>query len=83
MPLARRASDTLLPVLCRGEACNVIALNWDADAHRVSVRNDSNRHVRVIVHEWLLSFEINLRPGEFRLIEASEIEQPVYAEYVP
>jgi tRNA A58 N-methylase Trm61 len=73
----------LPPVLCRGEACDVITFDWDADHYRVAVRNISNRPVRVTVHGWLLSFEINLRPKEVRLIEATEIEQPVYAAYLP
>ena len=61
----------------------MITFNWDPDDYRVAVRNTSDRPVRVTVHGWLLSFEISLGPKELRLIEVTEIEQPVYAEYLP
>ena len=73
---------TLSSFLCLGDACKAIGFNWDADAHRVCVCNRSDRHVRVTAHGWFLSFEITLRPRELRLIDATEIELPIYAEYL-
>jgi hypothetical protein len=73
----------LQPVLCDGDACASIVLGWNADAHCLSVRNDSERYVRVTLRGWLFTVEITLRPGELRLVEATEIDQPLYAEYVP
>jgi hypothetical protein len=73
----------LPPVLCRGDACDVITFDWDPDDYRIAVQNTSDRPVRVTVHGWLLCLEIDLRPKELRRLEATEIEQPVYAEYLP
>ena len=68
---------------CEGDACDAIAIFWDADAEHFWIRNSSSRRVYVVLLTWPTVTEFRLDAGELRAVLAAQFELPVDATFLP
>jgi hypothetical protein len=66
---------------CQGDACSVVEVTWVEGAAGYSVKNISDRGVRVVLTGFNYARTVLLGPREEQVISVEEFEPPVLADF--
>jgi len=72
----------LMTPLCKGPACDAIAVTWDPEGEQYVVENKSDRSVAVNFKSWPRDTRIKVDPRETVFVALTGFEHPYLATYL-
>jgi hypothetical protein len=67
--------------LCEGDACDAVAVTWDASDGGYIVSNRSERVVRVWLQTWTNLIEVTVGPRQRVFLAIVRFDTPFYANF--